>query len=206
MKFIEKLKQNLNRTTLPGYEAHKKMLPKGRVYINDSNFYKESAVNLILFFKSNKLHFILTKRSENLVHHSGQISLPGGAKDLTDKNLWETAKRETFEEIGIDIVDADFVGKLSELYVSVSGYVVHPFVTFLNRIDEFSVNSAEVARVIEVDFDQFFKSSNILKKKISNNVYDIEYPYYKYFNDEVWGLTAMILSEFYEISVCFKQK
>lgn len=204
MKFIGELRGKLTRTTLPGYEAHKKMLPKGRVYINNSDFYKQSAVNLILFLKSNKLHFILTKRSDNLLHHSGQISLPGGAMDKVDESLWETAKRETFEEIGINIVDADYVGKLSKLFVPVSEYAVQPFVTFLEKIDEYNVNSAEVARVIEVDFEVFFDVGNSYYKKTSNNAYGIEYPYYKYFNDEVWGLTAMILSEFYEITACLK--
>lgn len=198
-KLVADFKEKLNRSKLPGYEAHKKMLPKGRVYTKKSVNYKESAVNLILFFESNKLKFILTKRAENMSHHSGQISLPGGAKDKTDKNLWETAKRETFEEIGINVAYTNLIGKLSELIVPVSGYIVQPYVTFLEAIDDFNVNLTEVAKVFKVDFDTFFDKNNIFyQKKLFGNI-EIEYPYYKLENEEVWGLTAMILSEFNEL-------
>ena len=115
--FIKELKNYLEKKKLPGYESHKKMLPVGRIYPSDNGEFKKSSVNVLTFFNDDKFSFFLTKRSEHLSHHSGQISLPGGSFDASDKNDWETAKRETFEEIGVLVTDDNYVGKLSYNFV-----------------------------------------------------------------------------------------
>ena len=62
---------------------------------------KKSAV-MCLFFQKNKKTFIfLTKRSDHLYHHAGEISFPGGSEEEEDKDSLNTALRETFEEVGI---------------------------------------------------------------------------------------------------------
>jgi len=201
MRIVENIKERLTFSKLPGYEAHKKMLPKGRVYVKNDDVFKESAVNLILFYKYGNLHFILTKRSDKLLHHSGQISLPGGAKDNEDKDLWETAKRETFEEVGLKVSDENLVGRLSKIVVPISGYTVQPYVSFFDKLSAFKINENEVAKILEVDFDLFFDKNNLFCKTISNKNIEVEYPYYKVQNEEVWGVTAMILSEFYDLAI-----
>ncbi len=198
MELIDKLKQQLFEEKLLGYQSHKKMLPQGRKYLNKKEGFTESAVNLITYFDDNKLMFVLTKRADDLLHHSGQISLPGGAKDIDDSDLWETAKRETFEEIGISIDNKSFIGRLSGLVVPVSGYNVQPFVSFLDYKPVFSNNLSEVSEIIEVEFNEFF-GRKIYEKSTEINNKRIIYPYYKYKNYEIWGLTAMILAEFGDI-------
>ena len=87
---------------------------------------KQASVSIILFEENNQLFFLLTKRTDNVEHHKGQVSLPGGA---IDKN--ETAQnaslRETKEEIGIDSSSLKSLGQLSSLYTPVSYFNIHVF-------------------------------------------------------------------------------
>ncbi len=196
---INKLKILLKNKNLPGFTAHNKMIPKGRIYEFKAENYKESAVNLILFSDNEALKFFLTKRSKKLTNHSGQISLPGGAKDFLDNNLWDTAKRETFEEIGIKIKNKNFVGKLTPLLADVSSFKIQPFVSFFDFEPKYIINTNEVEKLYIVNLKNFFSKNNIFYEKKTYNGNIIAYPYFSLQNEKVWGITAMILSEFFEI-------
>ena len=84
-KKITLIKKRLNQS-LPGWDSQKKMAvmpisPVTRLaFIPPANA-KLAAVAIILFQEDNKLKFFLTRRTSNVDHHKGQISLPGGAKD-----------------------------------------------------------------------------------------------------------------------------
>lgn len=189
--------QELLSQKLPGYDAHIKMMPEGREYISTISNPKYSAVNILMYFKAENLYFILTQRSKNLEYHSGQISLPGGRKDNKDKNLWETAKRETFEEIGVELNDQNFVGELSPLYIDVSNFLVQPFVSLLYSEPDFKTNISEVEKIYKVSFVDFFKKKNIAYSSKIIKGKKIIYPFFKLENQQVWGATAMILQEFF---------
>lgn len=189
--------QELLSQKLPGFDAHIVMMPEGREYISTISNPKYSAVNILIYFKEEKLYFILTQRSKNLEYHSGQISLPGGRKDNKDENLWETAKRETFEEIGVKLNDQNFVGKLSPLYIDVSNFLVQPFISFLYSEPEFKSNISEVEKIFKVNFIEFFNKKNIDHSSKIIKGKKIIYPFFKLENQQVWGATAMILQEFF---------
>lgn len=191
--------RNLFSKKLPGSNAHFKMMPQGRVFENTNNNSIQSAVNIVTYLKNEKLFFLLTKRKESLTHHSGQISLPGGRKEKYDSSLWATAQRETFEEIGINTFENTYLGKLTPLYIDVSNFIVHPFVSFCSSEPKLKANDAEVKKIFEVSFDVFFNSENIFSSSKFVNKKKINYPFYSLENEQVWGATAMILYEFYWI-------
>lgn len=187
------------RQDLPAYEAHKLMMPDERFYTDNANNYRESVVNIILFRIKEELCFILTKRNSKLRYHSGQISLPGGKTESYDNDLWDTCKRETYEETGIKLTDNNFIGQLSKLFIRVSKFKVYPFVSYINHSPELPPNTSEVSNFFKVEINNFFKPENISKKIITVNNEKITAPYYKLEQEIVWGATAMILSEFYQI-------
>lgn len=193
---FEKLKDKIKNIELPGFEAHKEMLPSIRPYNIDTSEYTKSAVNIVMFKENDFLKFILTKRSSKLQHHAGQISLPGGSFDNEDKNLWETAKRETYEEIGLKINDTNFVKQLSSIPVPISKFVVYPFVCFVDFVPQLKINLEEVEKVFLVEIDSFFSHDNIKNAVYKSNNNSFDYKYYALENEQVWGLTAMVLSEF----------
>lgn len=162
---------------------------------------RESAVLILLYEKNNKIHLVLIERSVYDGKHSGQISFPGGKKDVSDKNLKETALRETFEEIGLNATDISIIAQLSHLYIPVSNFLVFPFVGFYNKIPKFIKDDFEVENIIEVSLETLLDKNNISEKtiKIPNKNIQFKTPIYKINNIDIWGATAMILSEFLEI-------
>ena len=92
---------------------------------------KLAAVAIILFEEDSKLKFFLTRRTSNVDHHKGQISLPGGAQDKGE-SFQETSLRESQEEIGIDI-DLELIGQLTSLYAPVSGFLIFLSKSFGNN-------------------------------------------------------------------------
>ncbi len=197
-EFINKLKLELTKS-LPGVVAHLRMLPTKRQYFKHNPAYRESAVNIILFEQKSEICFLLTKRPYSMVRHSGEVSLPGGRKDPNDDDLWQTCIRETFEETGIIITDKNYVGKLSNVFVTASKYNVLPFVTYVNEPFELPRKNDEVHTFFVVGLKSFLAESNIYLSKIELKNEELEAPYYKLHNDKVWGATAMILSELHSV-------
>ena len=118
---------------LPGEVAHHPLSPLHRPVtseiIKGLTEYKASAVAIVIYQDMNDYRFILIQRTEYEGKHSGQISFPGGKKDETDLDFEHTARRECLEEIGIDLEDSTLLGKLSPVYIPVSGFLVEPFDT-----------------------------------------------------------------------------
>ncbi len=205
-KFIKKLSDEISHD-LPGFPAQRKMAPLGRKppedYLNATISPKISAV-LILLFPSEKTFFprtILILRPDESRHHSSQISFPGGALDETDKDLSETALRETEEEIGIARNKISLLGKISPLYIPVSNYMVHPFLGVIKSVPEFKINSAEVKELVEVELQELFveKNKTTTKTFIKIQNKEMEVPCFKVGGKIIWGATAMIIAELSEI-------
>lgn len=183
---------------LPGSAAHKKMLPKNReltISPSDKNRVKKSSVLLLLFPENNETHVCLIKRPKHMKHHAGQIALPGGKVEKNETTL-ETALRETREELGIQTDNIKILGSLSELYVDVSRFLIHPFVGWLNEKPIFQINKNEVEKTLF--FPLFKYRNNVCKTELETITGKLQVPGIKFESEFIWGATAMILSEFYD--------
>ena len=118
-----------------------------------------AAVLIPLHWIDDEIHIMLTKRSEKLKHHSGQISFPGGGFEESDKTIRQAAIRETEEEIGITADFIDIVGYLDDVK-TISGFYVTPFVAILREGFEIIKNTDEVAEVFSVPLDYFMQQDN----------------------------------------------
>lgn len=110
---------------------------------------RDAAV-LIPIVGSPRPTLVFTVRTETVSSHKGQISFPGGSVDPQDASLEETALREAHEELGIEARDVKILGRLDSVPTFVSGYVIHPFVGWLENVPTLLPNSAEVASVMHV--------------------------------------------------------
>ena len=155
----------------------------------------QSAVLILLYEENGVICFTLTKRTQTVEHHRGQISLPGGAREA-DEKLSSTAIRETQEEIGIYADDVDIIGALSPLFVPVTGFIINPFVGIINANFEPQPAPEEVETVISVHVNELLNDDNELQEKRNLRGYDMNIPYFLLSGHKVWGATAMILSEF----------
>jgi 8-oxo-dGTP pyrophosphatase MutT (NUDIX family) len=194
----ENIKQALQKT-LPGSSSHRKMLPPNRLLTaatQKSKYLKRSSVLLLLFEENKELFACLIKRPKHMKYHAGQIALPGGRIEEGETAL-ETALRETHEEIGISPEKITILGSLSELYVAVSQFLINPFVGWLDKKPEFSINHDEVEKTVIFPLLRF---NNIFEEvELETVTGQLKVPCIRYNDEIIWGATAMILSEFYDI-------
>ena len=202
IKLVNSLERSLNGP-LPGRSAQERMAP---MPLEMERFDEQQMINarkgavLMLLCPSEDRKSIIVpfiKRATYEGVHSGQIALPGGKKDVGDKDLGETALRETEEEIGVSRKDIQILGNLSDLYIPPSNFSVRPFIGFSSAPPVFEIDKREVDRLIICSFDELTNEA-IIKKKGMNLAggYKIQAPYYEINEEVVWGATAMILSEF----------
>jgi 8-oxo-dGTP pyrophosphatase MutT (NUDIX family) len=201
--FVQKLKEKL-KEKLPGPDAQYLMAPLHRARVETEilkvSDYKASAVMIVFCEdKEGRVFIPLTERMSYNGAHSGQISLPGGKYDPADGDLENTAVRECFEEIGI--TDLEVIGKLTELFIPVSGFLVHPYVAFCTSKDPaMSIQEREVKSILKLDLETLLNEKTIESGSIEvmNNL-RVNAPWYKVDQFQVWGATAMILSELKEL-------
>ena len=98
-----------------------------------------AAVLVPIFQKNGALHVLLTKRSDLVEHHRGEISFPGGKLDLTDPDLKSCALRETLEEVGILPADVKVLAELDDFYTVATRFHVVPFVGVIPHPYEYRV-------------------------------------------------------------------
>jgi len=160
--------------------------------------YKLAAVLFPIIKVKNKYKVILTTRSENVLSHPGQVCFPGGRLDNEDKNMIECAKREAFEEIGIESNNIEILGELDKC-ITGTDYSVTPIMGFVKKSFIPKIQETEVADLFEVPLDFFL---NHLNRKLKYSTYkNKEYAYYE-FNwreKKIWGSTARIIVNFCDI-------
>ncbi len=191
---------NINTVELGGLESQFKMIPKERKIFNNLNIDElrpKKAAVLALFYPNikNETCFLLTLRANYKGIHAAQISFPGGKFELSDKNLKNTALRETYEEIGIKSDDILVRKQMTDTFIPPSNFLVSPFLGILNYTPKFTFNH-EVEKVIEVKLSDLLNDESITIKNLSTSyMKNIDVPCYKLNNYTVWGATAMMLSE-----------
>ena len=170
----------------PGYpsavlEAYAQRVPAG--------------VLILLFPRIDGWHFFLTKRTDRVDHHKGQISLPGGVVQ-DGESLMETSLRETHEEIGVASTLVTVIGSLTSFNIPVSGFEIFPFISWAVTEPMTVIHDAEVDRVFSVSLDSFLDDRNQKQKKETLLGEMRTIPYFDLGSEQVWGATSIILSEF----------
>ena len=156
------------------------------------NTLKKAAVLLPLIERENGLNILFTERALHLRHHPGQISFPGGRYEQSDHSLQQTALRETQEEVGILQNQVSIFGALPNL-PTISGFVVSPFLGFVDSEHNIVIDQQEVRSIFEVPLSYLLNPNNFYKQHLVANkkrkfTYCIPYQ-----NRLIWGATAQIL-------------
>lgn len=157
-----------------------------------------AAVLLLIYEKAGEPYVVLTRRTEDVEHHKGETSFPGGAFDPDDGDLVTTALRETEEEIGVRPEDVEVLGQLDDI-VTITGFLVSPFVGVLGTSSyPFVVNAQEVAELVEVPLRHLMDERNL--EQSTQRFGDRWWPIlsYKYGDHRIWGATARIFKGFFD--------
>ena len=185
---------------LPGLPAMVRMAPIPRPLAPTTPDHRprEGGVLVLLYPNgaAGELHLVLTRRSDTLDNHRGQISFPGGSVDPDDESTSHTALREACEEIGVCEEDLRLLGDLTPLYIPPSNYYIHPHVAYLPRRPQFHLQPDEVAELLETPINHFLDDRNISVEDwpLRDNL--VAVPFYNVCGHKVWGATAMVLAEF----------
>ena len=157
-----------------------------------------AGVLLLLYPKDGQLCVLLNKRTNDVEHHKGEISFPGGQKDEEDATLRDTALRETNEEMGIRPEDVDLLGELDDMPTS-SRFLISTHVGTIPYPYKFKPSETEVAEVLEVpilslmDDDAVRDEVRIVEGELVSS------PSYSYGGHVIFGATARVLKRFIEL-------
>ena len=141
-----------------------------KVVLSSNKPHHLSAILVPLYQKDGEYHVLLTKRSEELEYHKGQICFPGGSHHHEDDSLKETALREAYEEVGIRPEDVEILGELDSTSTLTSNFLITPFVGIIPYPYEFTVSKYEVDELVEVPLSALADDGNYWGRPISLRV------------------------------------
>ena len=142
---------------------------------------------------------IYTQRSGHLSTHSGEVSFPGGKTEDGDASLFDTALRESNEEMSLNGGDVTMLGKLDYL-ISRHKIEVNPFIATVDKAQDLKANE-EIQEIFTVPLSFLLDPKNIKRESIERQGSVWEVPTWSLKNQKIWGLTAMITINF--LNVCF---
>jgi len=197
-----RVKELWEQLRLPGptKEAIRQALSQREKNVYEAKGFTPAAVLLPLYEKAGKCYLIVTRRTQTVDHHKGQISFPGGARHVEDPTLRDTALRESWEEIGLDPKDVEILGELDDMPTYTSSFVISPFVGTIPYPYHFEASPEEVEEVISVPLEVLLDKNNFREEmELIDGVLVAQYFYHS--GDQViWGATARILKQFLEVA------
>ena len=178
-------------------------LPRGDHDLNP-DFYDPAvaltpaAVLVPIVRRKPSLTVLLTRRTDHLYNHAGQVSFPGGRIDPGDADAVSAALRETEEEVGLPAEHVEIVGRL-DTYVTRTGFEVTPVVGLLRPPFRVSPDDFEVAEVFEVPLSFVMDRGNHQRR--SREFRGVQRSFYvlQYEHRYIWGATAAMLVNFVDI-------
>lgn len=189
---------------LPGLRAQLRMSSMRRLHellnVPPVSKARPSGVLMLIYPIDNEPGMVFIKRTDYAGVHSGQISFPGGKRELEDTDLLATALRESREEVGIVSDDVMILGRLTDLFIPPSRFLVSPFVGYCRYRPSFTRDPKEVNEVIELKIRDLFRDDAIkIRKQNTGMGIKVKVPAFVVERHVIWGATAMILSEFREV-------
>ena len=169
-------------------------------FINRKDAKKAGVMALFYPGDNNLAHLLFIVRNKYPGVHSGQIGFPGGQKEEGDKDILDTALRESCEEVGAVRDHISVIRELSGLYIPPSNFEVSPFMGLYHKEQPFKIQASEVAALLEVPLSDFLDDSNRSIQILSTSyAREVEVPAFVFKGETVWGATAMMLSEIREL-------
>jgi 8-oxo-dGTP pyrophosphatase MutT (NUDIX family) len=172
------------RLKLSRYQPEKPAVPEN---------FKAASVLIPFYPQPEGLALVFMKRPDNQGPHGGQISFPGGSKEVSDPTNLRAALRETEEEFGIDRDAIEVWGRLKPQFTTVSRFWVTPFVGKIPYPGHFKPSKEEVERLLVIPFSHLTDPGYFSVDTYHWQGFDVPSYLYQFNRDVIWGLTARIL-------------
>lgn len=145
----------------------------------------------------NDFNIILTKRSQTVRYHKGEVSFPGGMFEEKDGDRMVTAVRECCEEIGIQEKDLEILGRIDDMY-TMTGFCVRPYVAAIPFPYTFRTNPKEVAYIISLPF-RILRDVTPDLEEAERGGHMEKVPSFYHGGNRIWGATCRMLLRFRRI-------
>ncbi len=152
----------------------------------------DAAVLIPLVIDKGGVELLLTQRAAHLKHHPGQVSFPGGRRELSDDSLETTALRETHEETGIGPEFIEIIGHLPRMY-TISAYDVDPVVGLVNPGYTLMPDRSEVESVFSVPLSYFADARHRIDTELTFAGTRVPMVEWHYSDQRIWGATAAMI-------------
>ena len=151
----------------------------------------DAAVLVPLYLDAGDLHAVFTKRRDDLSHHAGEISFPGGRPDFPEEDLRVTALREAEEEIGLPPKEVQLVGCLPPVGTFVTNYKIHPYVGVIKPGHAWTPQPTEVEVILELSIPDLIAGYEM--KRLVRKGVPFKTPTYTVDGNLIWGATGRIV-------------
>ncbi|MFQ5899745.1 MAG: NUDIX hydrolase, partial [Candidatus Methylomirabilia bacterium] len=159
------------------------------------------AAVLVLITNRSGPHILFAKRSEEVAHHKGQISFPGGIVESRDGSRLQTALREAREEIGLSPDSVEILGALDDTETHATQFVITPFVGLVREAVAWRPDGKEIERVLEVPLQELLNPASFRVELWERGEKAIPVYFYEWGGPVIWGATARILKQFLDLLV-----
>ncbi|MEM1045805.1 MAG: CoA pyrophosphatase [Pseudomonadota bacterium] len=158
---------------------------------------RDAAVLVPIVSREPEATVLLTRRTDHLPSHAGQIAFPGGKIDPDDTGPVAASLREANEEIGLTSDNVDVLG-FGDTYVTGSGYRIVPVVGLVRPDPDLTVNRDEVAAIFEVPLSFLMDARNHHQGRRTWQGRERKFYVMPYYEHYIWGVTAGIVRTLYE--------
>jgi 8-oxo-dGTP pyrophosphatase MutT (NUDIX family) len=163
---------------------------------------RPAAVLLPLVQQDDEWQILFIRRTEvDGDYHSGQVALPGGARDPEDEDNIAAALRETHEELGIQAAEIELLGTLND-FITISNYQVTPVIARLSWPLSLTLAEDEVARAFTIPISWLLDPANhqVRHRQMPNGLGSASVIYFERYDGELlWGATARFVMEFFDV-------
>ena len=157
-----------------------------------------AAATLLLLYPADdgELSIPLTVRHRDLRTHAGEISLPGGAIDASDPSAADAARREAWEELGVEPEAVTILGELDAIWIPTSNFELRPFVGATPTRPTFRPHDREVSEIFELPVRRLLDGTVLAEEEIEVPGLVLRAGVYRHAGQRIWGATAFTLAMF----------
>jgi 8-oxo-dGTP pyrophosphatase MutT (NUDIX family) len=154
-----------------------------------------AAVLVLFVFRHGVPVLVFGKKTEDVPHHKGQFSFPGGVVRSSDASVVEAALREAQEEIGLDPAAVEVLGLFHDIPTTVTNFVITPVLGLARGEPTFRPDGREIERVIEIPLAHLLEPTTFREEEWEREGVKRAVLFVSYGDDVVWGTTGRILRE-----------
>jgi 8-oxo-dGTP pyrophosphatase MutT (NUDIX family) len=154
-----------------------------------------AAVLVLFVFRGGGPALVFAKKSEEVPHHKGQFSFPGGVLRAADESAVQAALREAEEEIGLDPAAVEVLGLFDDAPTSVTNFVITPVLALARTEPSFRPDGHEIERVLEIPLAHLLDPACFREELWERGGVSRPVAFFRYRDEVVWGATSRILRD-----------